>query len=211
MRAGQRLVMDVRQGSVRLSDLPASSPPSVDATAPPEQPAVLPSHDEVPRAAENDRTRRREGWEDRVLSGEFGVVIHEARRRGVDRVLARENAGNVMALADAARYTGDYSLAHKALLAVRSRFPHTAPAQRAAFLLGRIAEDQHGNLGKALDWYDTYLSGADDAFRAEAMGRQMTATLRLGRAEQAHTLAARYLERYPQGAYARAARGIMSR
>ncbi|MEO8214346.1 MAG: hypothetical protein ABI560_14195, partial [Myxococcales bacterium] len=68
-----------------------------------------------------------------------------------------------------------------------------------------------GNLAQASAWYDTYLTDApDDAFRAEAMGRQMTATLRLGRTERARDLARQYLGRYPQGAYARAARAILS-
>jgi hypothetical protein len=74
-----------------------------------------------------------------------------------------------------------------------------------------MAEDQHGNLGKALQWYETYLTDApDDAFRAEAMGRRMTATLRLSGATRARDFATEYLRRYPQGAYAGAARAILS-
>jgi hypothetical protein len=148
-------------------------------------------------------------WPARVLAGEFHSVIDEAERRGVAEVLRRESAGNVMALADAARYAGAAPLATRALLEVRARFPRSAPARRAAFLLGRMAEDQDGDLRKALEWYRTYLADArDDGFRAEALGRQMTATLRLSGTDAARPMAAEYLRRYPRGAYAEAAQAI---
>jgi len=74
-----------------------------------------------------------------------------------------------------------------------------------------FCEDQEGNLGDALRWYQTYLTDVpDDGFRAEAMGRRMTATLRVSGAAQARDLAAEYLRHYPQGAYAKAARAILS-
>ncbi|MEP6652715.1 MAG: FecR domain-containing protein [Myxococcales bacterium] len=260
MRAGQYLVMNVRQGSVRLTELRTAEPAATEAMpvtetasgvagAPektddqpeaPSAPGVAPpaaaatnassrSARKVPRRdsnrdGDNDgdgaavaetgaqaRVQLEDSWPARVLAGEFRTVIREAERRGVDRVLRAEPADNLMALADAARYTASFPLARKALLNVRSRFPHTPPAYRAAFLLGRLAEDQAGNLAQASEWYDTYLTDApDDAFRAEAMGRQMTATLRLGRTDRARDLARQYLRRYPQGAYARAARTILS-
>jgi hypothetical protein len=157
------------------------------------------------------------------LAGEFRGVIREAQRRGLEDVLRRESAVNLMALADAARYAGGARLAVRALIRVRGRFPDSSPAHRAAFLLGRLAEDQDGDLARALDWYRIYLSttgaadatGADgdsgaDAFRAEALGRQMTATLRLHGVERAQPLASAYLRRYPRGAYAKAARTIAS-
>ena len=138
-------------------------------------------------------------------------MIDEARRRGIEDVLRNDSAASLMALADAARYAGASSLAERSLLKVRARFPRSGPAHRAAFLLGRMAEDQEGNLGDALRWYETYLTDVpDDGFRAEAMGRRMTATLRVSGAAQARDLAAEYLRHYPQGAYGKAARAILS-
>ena len=239
MRAGQRLVMDVRQGSVRLTDLAAdvlATRDSGSVPGPGESPSA-PTEDvgptagspakEVPATAApktpvsatvNSTTsagvgaRRGESWPARVLAGEFRTVIDEGERRGIEDVLRVESAANIMALADAARYAGAAPLAEKVLLKVRARFPQTPPAYKAAFLLGRIAEDQQGNLGSALRWYETYLTDApDDAFRAEAMGRRMTATLHLSGPTRARDYAADYLRRYPQGAYAQAARAILSR
>jgi TolA-binding protein len=247
MRAGQRLVMDVRQGSVRLTDLPSASTITAvgapggtrgpgEARLPPASlpvspgSASMPSQDNSPAppaapgldapasgatssglAGPAAGAHRGETWPARVLAGEFRAVIDEARRRGIDDVLRNDSAASLMALADAARYAGASSLAERSLLKVRARFPRSGPAHRAAFLLGRMAEDQEGNLGDALRWYETYLTDVpDDGFRAEAMGRRMTATLRVSGAAQARDLAAEYLRHYPQGAYAKAARAILS-
>ncbi|MES1208878.1 MAG: FecR domain-containing protein [Pseudomonadota bacterium] len=224
MRAGQRLVMDVRHGSVRLTDLTVTSeaadsrtPPGLSAAAEPDGVPLAPGIPAgsgtigMPGPPPATGARHGESWPARVLAGEFRAVTDEAERRGIDEVLRGESAANIMALADAARYAGASPLAQKALLKLRARFPRTAPAHKAAFLLGRIAEDQHGNLAKALDWYDTYLADApDDAFRAEAMGRRMTATLHLSGPARARDLASEYIHRYPQGAYAQAARAILS-
>ncbi len=212
MRAGQRLVMDVRQGSVRLTDIAAATelPPHPVDGAPPAA-TTVPVASPAASGGGSVGARRTEPWPARVLTGEFRAVIDEAERRGIDNVLRGESAANIMALADAARYAGASSLAQKAFLHVRTRFPRTAPAHKAAFLLGRMAEDQQGNLGKALQWYETYLADApEDSFRAEAMGRRMTATLRLSGATRARDLATEYLHRYPQGAYAQAARTLLN-
>jgi TolA-binding protein len=230
MRAGQRLVMDVRQSSVRLTDLVEAAPraandvgpaaataetaPSAAAEGPPPvapAPGANPTASSATIASWGVGARRGEPWTARVLAGEFRTVIDDAERRGIEGVLASDSATNIMALADAARFAGAFPLAQKALLKIRGRFPRTASAHKAAFLLGRIAEDQHGNLGRALEWYETYLADApDNAFRAEAMGRRMSASLRLSGATQARDFAAEYLNRYPQGAYAKAARAILS-
>ena len=237
MRAGQRLVMDVRGGTVRFGEIAGGDQglgQDEEGTAPPAvTPTPTPADDRGARAAEPaeepaeaktavERTpraaaplQRDDGWTGRVLAGEFRGVIREARRRGMEEVLRRESAGNLMALADAARYAGSARLAARALTQVRGRFPDSAPAHRAAFLLGRLAEDQDGDLARALDWYRIYLADADgdpgaDAFRAEALGRQMTATLRLQGVARAQPLATAYLRRYPRGAYAKVARTIVA-
>src|SRR5262249_21548977 len=117
-------------------------------------------------------------WPARVRAGEFRAVVAEAERRGLDGGLRAEPPASLMALADAAGYAGDAALARRALTAARGRFPGTSPANRAAFLLGRMAEDQEGDPRRALDWYRVYLRDAsDDSFRAEALGRQMSVTL----------------------------------
>jgi hypothetical protein len=224
MRAGQHLVMDVGRGSVRFDELSAGadapwvSParaPSAPAPAATEGPptAASPARTSQDAAPATPAARRSDSWPARVLAGDFRGVINDATHRGVDEVLRRESAGNLMALADAARYAGGSRLAARALTQVRSRFPDSSPAHRAAFLLGRMSEDQDKDLDQALDWYRIYLMDAGaqprgDAFRAEALGRQMSATLRLRGVASARPMADEYLRRYPRGAYAKAARAI---
>ncbi|MBC8133547.1 MAG: tetratricopeptide repeat protein, partial [Deltaproteobacteria bacterium] len=215
MRAGQRLVMNVRQGTVRLGELEAAPGTGAAASpreaAPPVDEKVTTTERRAETEAKSGEPHHRETWAARVASGDFRGVVAQAKRRGIDRVLREDSAENIMALADAARFANSLSLAQRALLSVRARFPQTAPAHRAAFLLGRVAEDQHGNLSGALQWYDTYLSDApDDSFRAEAMGRKMAATLQVSGPDRARPLATQYLKRYPQGAYAHAARAILA-
>jgi hypothetical protein len=73
-----------------------------------------------------------------------------------------------------------------------------------------MAEDEDGELGRALEWYGRYLAGAPDGpYRDEAMGRQMTATHRLRGSAAARPLAEQYLARYPNGAYAKPARTLV--
>jgi len=197
MHAGQRLVMDVRQGFARLSPL----------VAPPATPREVPQ----PEPAPTLRPPRSESWSERVLAGDFPAVLRDARHRGVEEVLRREDAAALLALAEAARYSGVTLLARRALGAVRTRFPGSSQAHKAAFLLGRMAEDGDGDLAGALAWYGRYLDDAPGgAFRDEAMGRKMTATLRLHGQAQARPLAEEYLRRFPGGSYATPARAILA-
>jgi transmembrane sensor len=209
MKEGQRLVMDVRHNYARLEALPPDLPPTVapELPEPPaEEPAVEP---ERPRR-EHRSEARPETWSARVLAGDFDTVLREARRRGIDDVLRRDAAPDVMALAQAARLSRHAAIARKALTTLRSRFPTSTQAQTAAFLLGRMAEDHDGDLGRALEWYGQYLTEAPSgAFRDEALGRKMAATVRLSGAERARPVAEDYLRQFPSGAYAKPARTIV--
>jgi transmembrane sensor len=218
MHQAQRLVMDVARGQARLGPLaqqgaetePPRRQPAVR-TAPSESPAPseMPASDvddEPPVRSE----RRAEGWSARVLAGDFDRVLREAKRRGFSQVLARDGAPEVMALAEAARYSHRLPLARRALAAVRDRFPGSPQAQKAAFLLGRMAEDQDGDLVAALSWYGEYLAATPEGpYRDEALGRQMAATQRLSGSGKARSLAEQYLRRYPDGPYAAPARAVL--
>jgi hypothetical protein len=204
MHEGQRLVMDVRSNFARLEAL-TPEPPSVVPEPPAEEPAA------EPRVRRERRPEARpETWSARVLAGDFAVVLREARRRGIDQVLRRDAAPDVMALAQAARLSRHATIARKALGTLRTRFPQSTQAQTAAFLLGRMAEDHDGDLGRALEWYGQYLNEAPSgAFRDEALGRKMAATVRLSGTERARPVAEEYLRQFPMGAYAKPARTLV--
>jgi FecR protein len=212
MQAGQHLAMDVRRGTVRLGNddsagaakgTPEEASLGVGDTVQPQINPPLP-------VSRGPGTKRGADWSARVAGGEFGGVIAEAERRGISEVLNHDGVANVMALADAARYAGRLNLARRSLVDLRARFPASLSAHRAAFLLGRISEDSDHDVRNALVWYSAYLADAsDDVYRAEALGRQMTATLRVSGVTRAGPLATSYLQHYPRGAYADAARAIL--
>ncbi len=145
-------------------------------------------------------------WSQRVARGEYAVVVSEAEARGIDGVLGAASMADVGALADAARFVGKGSLATRCLHTLRSRFPGTARAASAAFVLGRTAEDA-GSSSTALGWYDTYLAEAPGGPLApEALGRRMLALRRMGNTGAARQAAEVYLRRFPNGPYSGVAR-----
>lgn len=149
-------------------------------------------------------------WRRLVARGQFHVVIREAEDFGIDNGVARLASDRLMALADAARYTARPELAQRVLGAQRQRFPGTAAASDAAFLLGRLAEDTGAPLPRALGWYERYLTEAPKgSYAAEALGRKMLALTRLSGAAGSRAVAREYVERYPNGQYVTQARGIL--
>lgn len=178
------------------SSLAAAIAPSAIASAAPPPPSPLPA------------IRRASSWPKKVAAGDFKRVVAEAEDRGIDETLGEVGLGDLVALADAARYAGKSDLARRAMLAQRSRFPTSAEAHAAAFLLGRLADDGGTAKAEAIRWYDRYLAESPQgAFAAEALGRKMSALFR-SRDPSAQKVAAEYLRLYPEGPYAPAAREI---
>lgn len=144
-----------------------------------------------------------------MAAGDFEGVIADAESRGIDATLGSASVGDLMALADAARYGGKGSLASQSLKAVRSRFGGTKAASTAAFLLGRMAEDA-GNTSSALGLYETCMAEGS-TFSSEALGRRMLLVKRTRGDDAARPLADQYLTSYPKGPYADAARALSKR
>jgi TolA-binding protein len=99
-------------------------------------------------------------------------------------------------------------VARRALASQRRRFPASARANDAAFLLGRLEETaQHPEL--ALGWYDRCLTESPrGTYTSEALGRKMTVVQRLYGAARARPVAEEYLRRFGDGTYAAAARAL---
>jgi len=116
---------------------------------------------------------------------------------------------DLRSLGDAARYTGRTDLAERVYRKLRERFPSSPEARTAAFLLGRIAEEQEHATGEAVRWYDVYVAEAPaGGFAADALGRKMILVSRLQGRDAARPLAERYLERFPNGTYSAAAHDL---
>jgi len=145
-------------------------------------------------------------WSRRAAQGEFGAVIEEAERRGLDVTLATAPLADLSALADSARYARRTPIAKRALMAERKRFPASGVARDAAFFLGRIAEDEGSG---AIDWYDRYLAESPrGTYASQALGRKMMLLYQQRGVSGARAIADDYLARFPSGPYAAAARKI---
>jgi len=179
-------------------------PPAAEAPSPPESMAAIDTPRPAPSAVPPPAR-----WSERLADGEAAGIVAEAQRRGVAGVLAAANSEDLAALADAARFRNQDQLARRVLVAQRRRFPGTLRAEEASFLLGRLADGPGGRASDALAWYDRYLREAPSgAYAAEAMGRMLLVLEREQRTDEARTVAAAYIRRFPDGAYARAARAV---
>jgi TolA-binding protein len=214
LRSGQHLTVRVRDGETVIRDAEAAttvpaapqSTKAADAPAAPEEasgtsaalaPSARAPHDGAGRA-----------WAARLAAGDFEGIVRQAQRSGIDACLSDASSGELAALADAARYSRHDDIARKALLALQRRFPQSAPARDAGFLLGRLEETQ-GATAKAVSFYDEYLQRSPNGtYASEALGRKMTLTQLLSGDAVARRMAAEYLDRFPGGTYAARARSI---
>jgi ferric-dicitrate binding protein FerR (iron transport regulator) len=212
LEAGQRLIARLATGEVRLEgidekdgiDAPprlVDSPPRVPPLVTP--PVYAPARRRAPPPFEPA------AWPGRIARGEAAAVIAEARTRSLDTVLAGVDGPALAALADAARYSGEPALSERALRELRRRFPTSAQAPKAAFLLGRMADDR-GDRSAALSLYRQCRAEAPRGpYAAEAVGREMLVVERLSGREAATSIARQYLEHYPEGTYLLQARAIL--
>ncbi len=152
------------------------------------------------------------GWRELAARAEYAAAWAAVEERGFDTLTTSASAADLMTLADLARFARQPANAVSALTQIRERFAGTMEASHAAFLLGRVASDQLGAPERAAPWFTTYLNERPDGdFASEAMGRLLDCHERAGNASAARDTAARYLELYPDGAYAAMARHMLER
>ena len=224
VRAGQRLAINLPRREVVLRDLesveafhPASAPVSPEPELGPSKQGLDPDRADTAReaAAQRSGAHGRGGvawphtWPAALVAGDTDFILRDVERRGLERCLAEASSEDLSALADAARYRRRDNIARAALLAQRSRFPGSARALDAGFLLGRLDEMHEGGRRKALSWYERYLEEAPSgAYASEALGREMIVTQELMGGAAARMVAEDYLHRFPSGTYAGAARAL---
>ncbi len=217
LRAGQRLVISAREKEVLIRDIDSTAAavsslrakePAAAATAEP-RPAETPSRQAATSAPAPSASAGPARWTAELAAGHFATILAQAEQRGLDKVIAEESSDELAALADAARYSRRDDVARRALAGQRRRFPQSARANDAAFLLGRLEEAaEHPEL--ALGWYERCLNESPQgAYASEALGRKMTLVQRLQGAARARPLAEEYLRRFESGTYAAAARAVL--
>ncbi len=197
-------------GSDRTADdaPPASAPPAV----PPMNGAPALTRERRPPLAAAAAARsfsEAPSWAKRVAAGDYDAVVREAEGDGIARVLAARSIEDLRALGDAARYAARPDLAKRAYATIRDRFATSVEAHTAAFLLGRVSEEQDHASSEALRWYDTYVAEAPAGpFAEDALGRKMILVLHAQGRDAARPLAERYVARFPNGTYSAAARDL---
>jgi hypothetical protein len=187
---------------------PASAPPAV----PPMNGAPAPTRERRPPVAAAAAARslsEAPSWAKRVAAGDYDAVVREAEGDGIARVLAARSIEDLRALGDAARYAARPDVAKRAYATIRDRFATSVEAHTAAFLLGRVSEEQDHASSEALRWYDTYVAEAPAGpFAEDALGRKMILVLHAQGRDAARPLAERYVARFPNGTYSAAARDL---
>jgi transmembrane sensor len=198
LRAGQRL--EATAASFRIT--PLASAARAAAVAP-----VAPAPAGTP-AATPARAAPALAWSKLFGRGDFAGIMAQAEAMGIERCLATCSPADLRLLADAARYSGKLELAERSLLALRRRSPPRAAA--AAFFLGRLFESQ-GRDAEALGMYEQHLAEAPGGDYAEqALAGLLRVRVRDGDAGGARRAAERYLQKYPEGVHAAAARRALA-
>jgi TolA-binding protein len=169
---------------------------------------TLPQTEAAVAGADGSAARR--NWNQLLRKGRFVEIVSDARKLGSARAIATRPVSDLVALGQAARYTGDSALAEECWKAVRKRAPGSNDAHRSAFFLGRVMEQQ-GRRSDAIHWFQRYREESPGGvYAGQALGRQMVLSGGHGRSGAARHLAHEYLSRFPNGPYAKAARGVVS-
>jgi hypothetical protein len=181
--------------------------PSLVVTKPEPEPEAPMAARAVAPARPAPIIEKQPSWAELVASGSFAAVLDAAEHRGVEPCLDACSREDLRALADAARLGGQAGLAERVLLAQRTRFAGSADAIAAAFLLGRSAEARRD--GRAVSWYDTYLSEAPQGrFAGDALGRKLLLLAKTD-PKRAASVAEQYLARFGSGPYAAHAKSLL--
>ena len=107
---------------------------------------------------------------------------------------------DIITRADALIAAGDGARAADELTAYLRTAPADATAGLAAFLLGRLAQDQLGDPSRAAAAFaQVGAIGSPRAIQADALARRARALATAGRDAEARTAARAYLDRFPQG------------
>jgi TolA-binding protein len=207
LSAGQSLVAHAERlevvgpGELPLPEPPGAAVPVQSAQTEPSAPGggghatALPSVQEL--------------FQSRYRARDYRGALTAAEQAGFEGLLGSWDRGSLTRLADASRLAGSPGRARQALERLRERFPGSREGADAAFLLGRLHADALASPGAAAGWFERYLAeSAGGPYAQEAQGRLMVAARAAGDIAKARSVASSYLERYPEGPYAKTAASL---
>lgn len=137
-------------------------------------------------------------WKSHLQREEYAQAVVWIEKQGISGFADQASLADLQAMANAARYAGRGQSAVVLLVSLRTRFPGTAQASTAAFLMGRVYSEQLKDQRAAVAWFSTYLAEVPSgSLVEEALGRRMDAAQRAGMTAEAKKSAATLVERYP--------------
>ena len=205
--AGERAEASCKEKTQSVSPLAAASksPESAQRLGP--GPQTL--RDQPPQTPHDRPAQAPQDWPPLARSGRYADAYALASGLGVSQESNRRGADDVLLLGETARLTDHVEDARLAYQAVRRRFAGSSAAAQAAFNLGRL-DVRAGKKGASAAWFETYLREQPSGPLAQAaLGRLLEARAELGDTRAARDTARSYLERYPAGPHADAARKVL--
>jgi TolA-binding protein len=187
--------------------------PALEVAAPePSAAAPLPAADPSTRPAATVASPAPRTVGQLAQAGKYREALALAEQRGFERVLNELPEGELLALGNAARYSGSSSRAREAMLTLRSRFPGRSAAGLSAFYLAKIAEQLDNNPKEAARWLRVFLSESPSgSLAADARASLLGVLLSSGATEEATSVARDYLRHHPNGPVADRARQLVLR
>jgi len=189
---------------------PADSGQEVVEEAPPDvSPAQ--STSTAPRSIHAPAQTRPTGgtaWRDHARAGDYVKAYDELRAGGLDSV--RDEVGDLLLAADAARLSGHSADAVRSLRMVCDRHSSDPSAPVAAFTLGRVLDDLGQPAESAAAFRRAGALSPSGPLAEDAFAREAEAWARAGRSDDARHAAARYLRRFPSGPHSAELRKMLS-
>ena len=137
-------------------------------------------------------------WRELAHRGQYGKAYERLQAEGPSAV--RDDAGDLLLVADVARLSGHPSAAESALRRVVRNHGGDSRAPLAAFTLGRVLLDDYGRPADAARAFSRARQLAPYGVLAEdALAREVECRARAGQKELAQRLAEQYKKSYPAG------------
>jgi transmembrane sensor len=210
---GEKLEHRAAQSTAR-APLPTATAPTIQAPLPTMAPVALPPPADAPvrpaPAVSSPPPAPNVG--ELARAGRYREALALAEERGFERVVGELPEGELLALGNAARYSGSARRAREAMLGLRARFPGRPASDLAALYLAKIAEQLDNNPKEAARWLRVFLSESPTGnLAADARASLLSILLSSGDTAGATAVARDYLRHHPNGPVAERARLLVLR
>lgn len=186
--------VELGPGDRRTFDIDGAS--RADAGGEPASSVAASSHKEMPLGPPPSRQASVEAWRPLAESGRYREAYEFLRQAG--RGVVRDEAGDLLLAADAARLSGHPADAVPYLGQMLKSHPSDPRAGLAAFTLGRVELEELGHPAEAAAAFERVRRDGGP-LAEDALAREVEACSRAGDTARARSLALEYNRLYPHG------------